>query len=222
MKAPLPSFFSVPPLYDRINHTVSQILLMRALWPSAPLFAAVLLLVALAAGCIDEADDPTRLFPEATSSAPLVGATPVLSDTLTRFAPPAPDGWRFLAPPAGMTLDEDDSPLVTVTASYVPVTAPNGTATGDVDLVIQDNGGQPIGFAKLLGLLEGAPQSAGVVTRTTIRGHRAYEIRDDRSISLYLVVADRFIVYLAVTDATPADYDAFVAALDLDGLARLR
>ena len=121
-----------------------------------------------------------------------------------------------------MSLDEDGFPLTTVTASYVPVTSPNETLAGDVDLVIQDNGGQPIGFAKLLGLLEGAPQSAGVVTRTTVRGHRAYEIRDERSTSLYLVVADRYIVYLAVTDATKADYDAFVAALDLDGLARLR
>ena len=197
---------------------------MRALRSTVPLLAAVLLLVlaALAAGCIDDADDPTRILPESTTAAPHDGATVVPSDTLARFAPPAPGGWRFLAPPAGMTLDEDGFTLVTVTASYVPVTAPNGTAAGDVDLVIQDNGGQPIGLAKLLGLLESAPQSTGGLTRTTVRGYRAYEVRDERSSSVYIVVGDRSIVYLTVTNARPADYDAFVAALDLDGLARLR
>ena len=194
---------------------------MPAIRSALSLLAAVLLL-ALAAGCIDNADDPTRSLPTVNASAPHDGASPVPSDALARFAPPAPDGWRFLAPPSAMTLDEDGFPLTTVTASYVPVTSPNETLAGDVDLVIQDNGGQPIGLAKLLGLLESAPQSTGGLTRTTVRGYRAYEVRDERSSSLYIVVGDRSIVYLTVSDARPTDNDAFVAALDLDGLARLR
>ena len=38
----------------------------------------------------------------------------------------------------------------------------------------------------------------------------------------YLVVADRYVVCLAVTGGTRADVDAFVAALDIEGLAGQR
>jgi len=219
---PAPLFFRVH-LPGRFNRSAPQILLMRPDRPSVPsLIAIVLVLLSVSGGCIDDTGDPTRALPDPTIAAAPGGVTPVPSDALVRFVPPAPGGWRFLAPPSGMTIDEDGAPLVTVTASYVPVTAPNGTAAGDADLMIQDTGGQPIGLAKLMGLLEGASPSASGLTETRVRGHRAYEIRDERSRSLYLVVADRFIVYLTVTDAGPADYDAFVAALDLDGLTRLR
>lgn len=188
--------------------------------PVAALLLAVLALATFSAGCADDPAAPTgpSVSPGET---PAVAGTPVAPEVLARFVPPAPAGWRLEAPPSTMALDEDGMPLLSVTASYTPVTEPNGTAAGDADLVIQDTGGQPIGFRKLVDLLASAPPGTDGLDRTTLRGHRAFEVRDERSASSYILVADRYVVYLSVS-GTPADYDAFVAALDLDGLSRLR
>ncbi len=194
---------------------------MRVCTPNAAFLLAVLALLVLTAGCTDDPADPTATTP-VPGGTPSVSGTPVSPQALVRFAPPAPAGWRLTAPPSTLTLDEDGMPLLSVTASYAPVTTPSGTAAGDADLVIQDTGGQPIGFRKLVDLLASAPAGTDGLNRTAIRGHRAFELRDERSSNAYILVADRFVVYLAVSGGTPADYDAFVAALDLDGLSRLR
>ncbi len=45
---------------------------------------------------------------------------------------------------------------------------------------------------------------------------------DGRMTGAYVVVADRYVIYLAVTGGTRADFDAFVASLEIEGLSGQR
>jgi hypothetical protein len=54
-----------------------------------------------------------------------------------------------------------------------------------------------------------------------LRGQPAHVLDDGRMTGAY-IVAGRYVVWLAVTGGTRADFDAFVAALDLEGLSGQR
>ena len=177
---------------------------------------ALLAILALGAGCVD---DPTAGTPAPTVRA---DAALIAPGALASFVPPAPPGWQLLAPPSPATLEEDGVSLVSVTASYLPADDPNGTGNRSADLTIQDTGGRSVGLRKLADLLSSAPKDGSGLTRTTLRGQPASVLGDETMTGAYLVVADRYVVYLAVTGGTRADFDAFVAALDLEGLAGQR
>ena len=185
--------------------------------PSAPFcILALLTILAVGPGCIDN--------PAAGTPAPSVSADTALiaPEALASFVPPAPAGWRLLAPPSPVTLEEDGAPLVSVTAGYLPADDPNGTGNRSADLTIQDTARRSVGLRKLVDLLPGAPNDGNGLVRTTLRGQPAAVLSDEQMTRAYLIVADRYVVYLAVTGGTRADFDAFVTALDLEGLAGQR
>jgi len=177
---------------------------------------ALLTLFAIGAGCIA---DPTTGTAVPTIRA---GAALIAPEALAPYVPSAPAGWRLLAPPSPVVLEEDGAAFVSVTASYLPDSDPNGTGTRSAELVIQDTGGRSVGLRKLVDLLLNAPNDGNGPDRTTLRGRPAFVFSDDLMTRAYLVVADRYVVYIAVTGGSPPDFDAFIAALDLDGLSSLR
>ena len=177
---------------------------------------ALLVLLVLGAGCTaDPATDTAVRI--AHTDAPLIAP-----EALAEFVPPAPSGWRLLAPPAPATLEEDGTSLVSVTAGYLPDSDPNGTGTRSADLVIQDTAGRSVGLLRLVDLVSDEPVDSTHPVRTTLRGQPATIISDDQMTRAYLVVDGRYIVYLTVTGGVQADFDAFVAALDLEGLSGQR
>lgn len=177
---------------------------------------ALLVLLVLGGGCTaDPATDPA--VPIARTDTSLIAP-----EALASNIPPAPTGWRMLAPPAPVTLEEDGAPLVSVTASYLPDSDSNGTGNRSADLVIQDTAGRSVGLLRLVDPLPDAPADGTDPVRTTLRGQPAVVFRDEQMTRAYLVVDGRYVVHLTVTGAEPADFDAFVAALDLDGLSDLR
>jgi len=185
--------------------------------PRALLPALVLLsLLAVGAGCTA---DPAR---SPTVSTVRADAALTAPEVLASFVPPAPPGWRLLAPPSSVSLEEDGMPLTSVTASYLRDSGPNGTGSTDADLTIQDTGGRSAGLRRLVDRLAAAPADGAAPARTMLRGQPAYVLDDGRMTGAYVVVGDRYVVWLAVTGGTRADFDAFVAALDLEGLAEQR
>lgn len=177
---------------------------------------ALLVLLVLGAGCTaDPATETTILTPQ--TDVPLIAP-----EALAEFVPPAPSGWRLLAPPAPATLEEDGASLVSVTASYLPDSDPNGTGTRSADLVVQDTGGRSAGLLRLVDPVPAGPVNGTDPVRTTLRGKPAIVVRDPQMTRAYLVVEERYVVYLTVTGRVPGDFDAFVAALDLEGLSGLR
>jgi len=182
--------------------------------PRAPFCVlALLAMLALGAGC---SDDPMAGTPAPTVRADTAHIAP---EALASFVPPAPAGWRLLAPPSPATLEEEGAALVSVTASYLPADDPNGTGNRSADLTIQDTGGRSVGLRKLADLLSTAPNDGNGLVRTTLRGQPAAVLGDETMTGAYLVVADRYVVYLAVTGGRRADFDAFVTALDIEGLS---
>lgn len=162
-------------------------------------------------------DTRRRVTPPVEADAALI-----VPRALASYVPPAPAGWRLLAPPSPVSLEEDGAPLVSVTASYLSDGDPNGTGNRSADLVIQDTAGRSVGLRKLVDLLSSAPNDGNGLVRTTLCGQPAAVLSDDQMTRAYLVVADRYVVYLAVAGGTQADFDAFVTALDLDGLSGQR
>ncbi len=177
---------------------------------------AFLVLLVIGAGCTaDPAMDPAVQI--AQTDTPLIAP-----EALASYVPPAPDGWRLLAPPAHATLEEDGAPLVSVTASYLPDNDPNGTGNRSADIVVQDTAGQSIGLLRLVGLLPDVPADGTNPVQTTLRGRPAVVLTGEQMIRAYLVVDGRYVVHLTVTGGVQSDFDAFVAALDLEGLSGLR
>ena len=181
----------------------------------------VLALVILVAGtgCVN---DPANDSAGATPT-PVVRAETALiaAEVLAAYVPPAPPGWQFLAPPSPVLLEEDGGTFVSVTASYISG-SPNGTSGPVADLTIQDTGNRSVGLRRLVDRLA-LPQADGTApVPTTLRGQPAFVFTDGPIAGAYLVVADRYVVSLAITDGTRADFDAFVAALDLEGLSEQR
>lgn len=176
----------------------------------------LLVLLVLGAGCIaGPATDPAAQI--ALTDTPLIAP-----EALASYIPPAPAGWRLLAPPAPATLEEDGASLVSVTASYLPDSDPNGTGNRSADLVIQDTAGRSVGLLRLVDHLPDVPADGTDPVRTTLRGQPAAVFSDEQMTRVYLVVDGRYVVYLTVTGAEQADFDAFVAALDIAGLSGLR
>ena len=176
----------------------------------------IIALLAVGAGCtVDPATDAPR--PAVRADAALIAP-----EALAHFVPPAPAGWRLLAPPSPVPLEEDGVPLVSVTASYIPESCPNGTGSPGADLTIQDTGGRSVGLRRLVDGLAAAPADGAAPARTTLRGEPAYVLDDGPMTGAYIVVADRYIVWLAVTGGGRSDLDTFVAALDIEGLAAQR
>ncbi len=172
------------------------------------LLVAVTLLALLAAGC---SSDPTTVAPPSTPGdrSPLIAP-----ERLAAFVPPAPEGWRLAAPPSAATLEENGTPIVSVTASYV--------ADGDrsADLVIQDTAGRPVGLRRLADGLMAAP--GGSATVASLRGQPAVVVEDGGLAGEYVVVAGRYVVWCAVAGGTRADLDAFSKGMDIEGLAEQR
>ncbi len=176
----------------------------------------LLVLLLLGAGCVaDPATDPAVQIPRTDTSL-------IAPEALASYIPPAPAGWRLLAPPAPATLEEDGASLVSVTASYLPDSDPNGTGHRSADLVIQDTAGRSVGLLRLVDHLPDVPADGTDPVRTTLRGQPATVFIDEQMTRAYLVVDGRYVVYLTVTGGIRADFDAFVAALDLEGLSGLR
>jgi hypothetical protein len=180
--------------------------------PRALLPVLVLALFAVGTGCTA---DPTP--PAVRADAALIAP-----EALASFVPPAPPGWQLLAPPSPATLEEDGTPLVSVTASYLRESGPNGTGSAGADLTIQDTAGRPVGLRRLVDRLGTASADGAAPARTPLRGQPAYVIENGGVTGAYIIVADRYVVWLAVTGGTRADLDAFVAALDLEGLPAQR
>ncbi|MEN6341427.1 MAG: hypothetical protein ABFC89_02600 [Methanospirillum sp.] len=180
---------------------------------------ALLAILVAGAGCVN---DPAHEGAGATPT-PVVRADIALiaPEVLAAYVPPAPPGWQLLAPPSPVSLEEDGAAFVSVTASYL-AEGPNGTSSPVADLTIQDTGGRSVGLRRLVDRLA-SPQANGTApVPTTIRGQTAFIFTDGPITGAYLAVADRYIVWLAVTGGTRADFDAFVAALNLEGLSRQR
>ena len=173
---------------------------------------ALLVLLVLGAGCTADPAEPI-----AQTDTPLIAP-----EALASYVPPAPAGWRLLAPPAPATLEEDGVSLVSVTASYLPDSDPNGTGRRSADVVVQDTAGRSVGLRRLVDQLPDAPAGGAGPARTTLRGQPAVVLTDEPVARAYLVVADRYVVLLTVTGGMRTDFDAFVAALDLEGLSGLR
>jgi hypothetical protein len=176
----------------------------------------LLALVALGAGCSSDT------APDIAASTVQADAGLIEPEALASFVPPAPAGWQLLAPPAPSTLEEDGAPLVSVTASYRAVDGQDGSGDRTVDLTIQDTGGRPIGLRRLLDAALVAPAGGSAPVPTTIRGQTAWALSGEGVIGSYILVADRYVVWLAVTGGGQSDLDAFVAALDLERLSAQR
>ncbi|HIH04307.1 MAG TPA: hypothetical protein HA263_10850 [Methanoregulaceae archaeon] len=184
----------------------------RALLPALVLLA----MLAVCAGCTG---DPAAVTPTPSVRADTALIAPEL---LAAYVPPAPPGWRLMAPSSPLSLEEGGVPYVSVTASYISDGGPNGTVGPGADLTIQDTAGRSVGLRRLVDRLAAAPENGTAPARTTLGGQPAFMIGDGAVTGAYLVVADRYVVYLAVTEGTRADFDSFVAALDLEGLSGQR
>jgi hypothetical protein len=173
-------------------------------------------LLTLGAGCTaDQASG--AVAPPVPADAGLIAP-----EALASFVPQAPPGWQLLAPPSPATLEEDGAPLVSVTASYLAVDDQEGSGDRTVDLTVQDTGGRSIGLRKLLDAALAMPSGESAPVPTTVRGQAAWVLNGEGMIGACVPVADRYLVWLAVTGGTQADLDAFLAALDLEGLAARR
>ncbi len=168
------------------------------------LLVAVTLLALLAAGC---SSDPTTVAPPST---PGDGSPLIAPERLAAFVPPAPEGWRLAAPPSAATLEENGTPIVSVTASYV---ADDG---GSADVVIQDAAGRRVGLRRLADGLMAAPGENATVA--SLRGQPAVVVENGGLAGEYVVVADRYVVWIAVAGGTRADLDAFTRGMDLEEL----
>jgi hypothetical protein len=179
----------------------------------APLPALVLIALALlvaGAGCTAD--------PAADTPAPALRPDPglIAPETLASFVPPAPAGWRLLAPPSPVVLEEDGIPFVSVTASYV-----SADGARAADLAIQDAAGRPAGLRRLADDL--AAGANGTPPPPVMLGGRPALTTETGGVaSACIVVADRYVAWITVAGGTRPDLEAFAAALDLDGLAGLR
>lgn len=180
------------------------------------LLLILLALLAVGAGCTAD--------PVSGAAAPpvLADAGLIAPEALASFVPPAPPGWQLLAPPSPATLEEGGAPLVSVTASYLAVDAQDGSGDQTVDLTIQDTGGRAIGLRKLLDAALAASSGGSAPVPTEIRGQTAWVLSGEGMTGACVLVADRYVVWLAVTGGTQSDLDAFIAALDLEGLAAVK
>ncbi len=180
--------------------------------PLRALLALLVLIASIAAGCTGD--------PAAVTPTPAVRADTALMapEALASHIPPAPPGWHLLAAPSAVSFEEDGAPLVSATANYLADESPDGTVGAGADLTIQDTGGRPVGLRGLVDRLATAGENGTASARTLLRGQPAFVFDDGPVAGAYIVVADRYVVYLAVTGGTRADVDTFVAALDLEGL----
>lgn len=181
----------------------------RSFAATLPLIA-LLVLSLLAAGCIETplAGDPSP-SPGATVPAPLIAP-----ETLAAHVPEGLAGWQLLAPPSSAVLEEDGEPIVSVTASYL-----SSDGTRNADLSLQDTGGRSVGLRRLV---DGLGNETGGAVWATLAGHRALVLEDGAMAGAYLVVADRYVAWIAVTGGARADLEAFANAMDLEGLAARR
>ena len=167
------------------------------------LLPALILVALLAAGCTD---DPSRSAPPPTATAALVAP-----EALASYVPPAPAGWRLVAPPSAAVLEENGTVLVSATASYL---ADDGARSAD--LVLQDTGGRPVGIRRLADTLAAAP---GAPAPEALGGRLALVLEDGGVTSAYLVLDDRLVAWIAVPGGTRTDLEPFAAALDPTGPA---
>jgi len=145
---------------------------------------------------------------------------PVAPGDLARFVPEPPPGWRLAAPPSAALLDDDGVPFTSVTAGYLPLEDPDGTGPRGAEITLQDTAGRLAGLREVFD--PGSAAEGDGTDRTILAGHPARVLDGGIVNGACILVADRYAVYLAVTGGSRADLDAFLEALDLDGLAAFR
>jgi hypothetical protein len=184
----------------------------------------VLLALALAAGCTSGSDGPAAT-PAATGTVAPAGTGPsggvVGHERLTPFVPRAAGSWTLEGDPEGSTMkDSNGRDYTWVTGTYARAGDENAQAT----LVISDNGDAATPLREQWQSFATIDTNEISMRQVTVDGQPAWRIIDKETndVSMMVLVGDRFIVWVQVSDGSEADLDALVDAIDFAGLAAVR
>jgi len=184
----------------------------------------------MTAGCTSDSSDTTT--PEATTAAtpaattaPAAGTTvsgaakgsvtAVPFATLIPFLPGAPAGWTA-DEPAGASWTIEDGQWTWATREY---SKDDARAT----ILIQDSAYYDVGYWESWDSLVAFETTEGYYKQNKVGGYPAWEVfTKPASYGTWVGVNERFMVYISVEDGSRQDLDAFVNAINYDGIANLK
>ena len=211
-------------------------MLPRHLHGVSLLLILLLATLVMTTGCTSSAPPATTTAAQATTvpagSSPAASGTMPASQSgsstqavdariLNALFPPAPAGWTIEQQPAGSTrLDQDNNAWTASSATYA------GTANKDTtaSVTYQDTVGRKVGFKNIWSTFANAENSDGYFRSTTVQGNPAWETHSiaGKTYKTWILVNDRFMVQVSMENASQADYDTIIKAINFSGIAALK
>ena len=207
---------------------------------SRTLLAALALLVvlgaALAAGCTSGAPaggaatavaTGTPATAESTAAAGVTGGAgsaavnAVGHERLAPFVPRSAGAWKLDGEPQGLTMkDSEGRDYTWVTGEY----RKSGSEDAQGSLAITDNGVATSPLKQQWQTFASLDTTEMSMKQVTVKGQPAWRIEQKQSNehSIMVLVGDRIMVWVQVTDGTGADLDALVDAIDFAGIAAVK
>lgn len=206
---------------------------------SRTLLAALALLVvlgaALAAGCTSGAPSGGAATAAATGAPATAESTAVAGVTggagaavnavgherLAPFVPRSAGAWKLDGEPQGLTMkDSEGRDYTWVTGEY----RKSGSEDAQGSLAITDNGVATSPLKQQWQSFASLDTTEMSMKQVTIKGQPAWRIEQKQSNehSIMVLVGDRIMVWVQVTDGTGADLDALVDAIDFAGIAAVK
>ncbi|MGD9936683.1 MAG: hypothetical protein AB7S61_04330 [Methanoregulaceae archaeon] len=142
-------------------------------------------------------------------------------DRLMPFLPKTAGPWTLDGEGEGMTLKDNEGRDYTfATGDY----AKAGDEKAGGTIVITDNGMAVSPLKQQWSSFTQLDSTEMSIKRATADGQPAWRIEQKKANehSMMVLAGDRFLVHVQVGDATPADLDALVDAIDFAGLAALK
>lgn len=205
---------------------------------SRTLLAALALLVvlgaALAAGCTSGAPAGGAATAAATGAPATAESTAVAGVTggaaavnavgherLAPFVPRSAGAWKLDGEPQGLTMkDSEGRDYTWVTGEY----RKSGSEDVQGSLAITDNGVATSPLKQQWQSFASLDTTEMSMKQVTVKGQPAWRIEQKQSNehSIMVLVGDRIMVWVQVTDGTGADLDALVDAIDFAGIAAVK
>ncbi len=140
---------------------------------------------------------------------------------LIPFIPKSVGAWKLESDPMGMdSKDAEGREYSFVTGIF----RKNGDENAEVSVQIHDIAIADSSLKQMWKSYTNVETSEMSMKQITVKGQPAWEINDKstNNHSLMSLAGERFMVYVLVEDATQADLDAFVNAIDFAGLAAVK
>lgn len=189
--------------------------------------ALLLLLIAgscITAGCTGDSTPEATSAPTTQPTAAATTAAPVSAGTVVHYTAlypifPTPTANWVAEDPSGMTMSGTEGEWSFAQRTYTQKTNEDVV----VDIVIQDTGGQQVGYSQAWNTYMEVDTPEMSWKRITVKGYPAWEFHDkmDNVYTQVISVDDRFFVWINIENGKQPYLTVFNTGLDLEDLAAM-